>query len=316
MAAHDAYRKLPRRNLKQKPSIGPKELIDQLNFRIGHPYSDHRCLQRFTSLFGRVFTSAMAQNQAPELYLSLLSGRYGDVSHISTEQRRNNVVPHISGYPFPNDPDRLMDLLDALAAICIGKEKAEVFFVSLAMDSNAATLYVSSNKTAPTTVTSYLLKIRGQLKELRKVVEFDPSIPADSESSPNPNDTKTRTDGELELQKTIYEYSYNKLRRRFLKRAPAILAKYDAAVTSLRANNTTEDTELLVLTRGLLRRVNLLLLNEKPPRAPGLTSLIKAINAMSLGWRGPLKAVGDEDLLTRWDNSIRTSGLTFHIIIP
>ena len=91
----------------------------------------------------------MVQNPTPELYLSLLSGRYGDVSHILIEQRHDDVGSH----PFPNDPDRLMDLLDALAAICIRKEKTEVFFVSLAMDSTTATLYISSNTTVSATVT-------------------------------------------------------------------------------------------------------------------------------------------------------------------
>jgi hypothetical protein len=86
--------------------------------------------------------SAMAQNPMPELYLSLLSGRYSDVSHISTEQHHNNIGPHISGNPFCKDPNRLMDLLDAFAAVCVRREKGEVFFVSLAMDPHAATLYI------------------------------------------------------------------------------------------------------------------------------------------------------------------------------
>jgi hypothetical protein len=63
-----------------------------------------------------------------------------------------------------------MDLLDALAAVCIQREKGEVFFVSLAMDLNAATLHVSSNETVPATIISHLHKIRGQLKELQAVV--------------------------------------------------------------------------------------------------------------------------------------------------
>lgn len=120
-----------------------------------------------------------SQNTTPELYLSLLSGQHGDVSHLSTEQRHNDVGSRLSGHPFPKDSDRLMDLLDAVAAVCIRKEKAEVFFVSLAMDPKAATLYVSSNESVPATVISHLHKIRGQLKELRKVVEPSPSITVD-----------------------------------------------------------------------------------------------------------------------------------------
>src|SRR6266568_5685732 len=108
---------------------------------------------------------------APELYLSLLSG-YGDVSHISTEPRHNDIGSRIrvSGHPFGNDPNRFMDLLDALAATCVQKDKGEIFFVSLAMDSDSTTLYVSSNKTVPATVTNYLHRIRGQLKQLHDVL--------------------------------------------------------------------------------------------------------------------------------------------------
>ena len=68
-----------------------------------------------------------------------------------------------------------MDLLDALAAICVHKEKGETFFVSLAMDSDSTTLYISSNNMVPATVTNYLIRIRGQLKELHDILEF-PSI--------------------------------------------------------------------------------------------------------------------------------------------
>jgi hypothetical protein len=178
----------------------------------------------------------MAQNPSPELYLSLLSGRYGDVSRISTEKHHNDIGSRISGHPFPNDPDRFTDLLDALAAVCVRKEKGDIFFVSLTMDLDAATLYVSSNETVPASVTSHLRKIRGQLKEFRKVTEPHPSsIPA-NETPPDPNDTPLLAEGQLNLQKTIYEYSYSKLRRRFFKRAPTILAKYKVIMTSLQAN--------------------------------------------------------------------------------
>jgi hypothetical protein len=255
----------------------------------------------------------MAQSLTPELYLSLLSGRCGSTSHVSTERRHNHIASRISGHPFPNDRDRLMDLLDALAAVCIHKDKAEVFFVSLAMDSEAVTLHVSSNTTAPATVTSHLTRIWGKLRMLQAVVEFDPPIPADSETSPDPNNTKSRTDNELELQMIIYEYSFSKLRRRFLKRAPAILAIYNETMTSLRANNTTEDTSLLRNTYYLLQHIHSLLQDEGPPHGQCLIDLIQTIDMMSQGWRNELKAVGGKDILTRWDNLIRASGLTFCI---
>lgn len=60
-----------------------------------------------------------------------------------------------------------------------------MFYVSLSTDTNAVTLFVSSNETGPTIVTSHPQKIQGQLKELKSVVE-------------------------LVLQKTIYEHHCGK----------------------------------------------------------------------------------------------------------
>jgi hypothetical protein len=95
----------------------------------------------------------------PELYLSLLSSRYA-------ERRDNDVGSRILQVdkPFHKDPD-LLNVLDGLAAICVRHER-DFFFVSLAMDTNAATLYVSTNGTVPSTVTDHLHTIRRKLKEL------------------------------------------------------------------------------------------------------------------------------------------------------
>jgi hypothetical protein len=177
------------------------------------------------------------------------------------------------------------------------------------MDPKAATLYVSSNESVPATVISHLHKIWGQLKELQKVVEPNPSIPADNETSPDPNKTQSGTDGELELQKTIYEHSYSKLHRHFSKRAPVILAIYETTVKSLQAND--KDAKLLHLTHWALEHIQGLLQNDRPPRS--LTDLIQMIDGMSLAWQDCLNAAGSEDILTRWDNLIRESGLTFCI---
>ena len=74
--------------------------------------------------------------------------------------------------------------------------------------------------TVPATVTNYLRRIRGQLKQLHNVLEFDLSTTTDNETSPNPNNTQPRTENELELQKTIYEHTHIAWSRRlsqFLK---------------------------------------------------------------------------------------------------
>jgi hypothetical protein len=131
------------------------------------------------------------------------------------------------------------------------------------------------------TVISHLLKIGGQLKKLRKVVEPNPSIPADNETSPDPNKTQSRTDGELELQKTIYEHSYRKLCLCFSKRTLAILAMYEITVKSLQANK--EDAELLQLTHWALKHIQGLLQNDR--LLCSLTDLIQTINEMSLSWQ-------------------------------
>lgn len=78
---------------------------------------------------------------------------------------------------------------------------------------------------------------------------------------------------------------------------------------SFQAND--KDAKLLRLTRWALEHIQGLLQNDRPPRS--LTDLIQTIDEMSLGWRDHLNAAGNEDILTRWDNLIRESGLTFRI---
>jgi len=75
-------------------------------------------------------------------------------------------------------------------------------------------------------------------------------------------------------------------------------------MTNLQANNITKDTNLLVVTRQLLQNIDGLLQNERPPHGKHVTYLIQMIDPMSQGWQNHLKAVGDEDILTHWDNLI------------
>jgi len=105
----------------------------------------------------------MAEKISPELYLSLLSGRYGEVSHLSSENSDNKVGSCLQVPQFRKDPDHLLDVLDALAAICVHNEQGDVFFVSLAMGTDTATLYVSTNGTVPATLASHLHAIRREL---------------------------------------------------------------------------------------------------------------------------------------------------------
>jgi hypothetical protein len=60
------------------------------------------------------------------------------------------------------------------------------------------------------------------------------------------------------LQKTIYEYSYNKFRRRFLKRAPTILKEYDTILERMKNNYdiTKDDIDFLSETRQLLQKIH------------------------------------------------------------
>ena len=108
----------------------------------------------------------------------ITSGQY---SHISTEQRHDVIWTRISGHPFHNDPDRLVDLLDALAAVCIRRESGEV--LSLTMDSNAATVCVSSNERRYQPPLSPISANAGvSLGNSEKVVEPDLSILADNDT--------------------------------------------------------------------------------------------------------------------------------------
>jgi len=101
----------------------------------------------------------MAQKFSPELYLS-------DKAIASRCQ---------SDHPLPKYPDHLLDVLDALAAICV-RHKGDV---SLTVDPNYTTLHVSTNGTVPATLITHLHKIQGQLKKLNSVAASGPLTLAD-----------------------------------------------------------------------------------------------------------------------------------------
>lgn len=251
----------------------------------------------------------MAQNPTPEIYLSLLSGRR-TVPHITGEECNNDVRSRLSDHPSPigRDPDRLMDILDAIAAICIHKPKAGVFFVSLSVESNGATLYVASNKEVPLTVISHLYDVRVQLKKLKAVIQ-------NSETSPDSNNSTSQANVELELQTMIYAHSYSKLRQRCLKRAPAILGQYHAIMKIICLEDISKtDADLLNGTYGLLRKIqDHLEQSETPPFGPPLDALIETIDLLSRGWRGHLRAVGNKGVLSQWENATRKSSLVSRI---
>jgi len=241
----------------------------------------------------------MAERDSPELYLSLLSGRQGNIPHLSAEQRDHDDGSHLRDPQLHKDPDRLLDVLDALAAICVRKEK-DIFFVSLAMNQNTTTLYVSTNGTVPAILTNHLRMVRSHLKDLKSVLEPASSPPPDIESL-DPNITLSRNEGELKVQRSIYEYSYKKLQCRYQKKGPVILAQYDALTKRLQSTFVAEDAEYLALTHGVLERIDDLLKDEIPQESR-LTILIETITAMSCAWKQRLETVEDNDLLTRWDN--------------
>ena len=244
----------------------------------------------------------MTQNIPPQLYLSLLSGRYRDVAHLSDNEVGSSLSE--SDHPFRRkDPDRLRDVLDALAAICVHNDKGNIFFVSLAMNQNSATLHVSTNGTVPTTLTDHLIKIRDQLNALKKDLISSPPISVDIKS-PDPAKTPERTDGELMLQKTIYEYSYKIVRRRFTKRGPAIISQYKVIMKKLEDYNSAADTNLLAKTLLVLRSVEDALKDETPQERH-LLYLIKAITALSMAWRKYLEATEATTVLNRWDDLTR-----------
>lgn len=240
-------------------------------------------------------TQMSTETPAPELSLSLLSGCFNDISRISTQQRHN--IPDFKT-PFPTDPKRLTDFLDALAAVCVRKATGQVFFVSLAVGAESQTLYLSSNETVPSTVTTHLNRIRSQLTKLHQF----PSTMTD-DNSPNPNHTEARAEHELEILKMIYEYSYAKLRKRFLKRAPTILRNYASITDVVKSKGISgPDAKFLQHLHLILKGLREILRPEKPPTSEKLNLLISSIKSLSADER--LKEEKDGNIFSQWDQSI------------
>lgn len=222
------------------------------------------------------------------------------MSSLSQEQR-NNTGTHLSGdssHPSSEDPEGLLDILDAIASICVVDR--EVYFVSLAMDPDA-TLYVSTNGKVPATVTAHLLGIRRGLTELKAVLEPGPS---NNTNYPDPNVIQAQTDGELKLQQMMYQHSYPKLQRQFQKRWPTILRKYKV-IESLLPTSNADDLQIIFVTYDLLSQIDILLKEEQPS-----TRSIQTIAMLSGTWRGHKRRV---ELLNAWEEIACMSGLASRI---
>ena len=230
----------------------------------------------------------------PELYLSLLSGRHRDNAVESRIFHENQS--------FHKDPEHLHDVLDALAAICVSKEQGDIFFVSLAVDSYGTKLYVSTNGTVPSTVIAHLHHIQSKLKHFKSVLE-SASSPGSVIDSPDPNIIISQTESRLDIQRTIYEYSYKKVQKRYQKRVPEILKEYEGIMKNLIETGTVvdEDVKLLSNTKILLRQIGSLVNGKTPPQEPFLTRLIVTIAGLSANWKKHMKPTGENDLLTQWD---------------
>ena len=189
----------------------------------------------------------------------------------------------------------------ALAAICVSNERGDVFCVSLAMDSNGAKLYVSTNGPVPANVTVHLEKKYGKkLKELKLIVLDSASSPPPNIDSPN-NTSLARSLKELEIQKIIFQYSYKIVRQRYQKREPKILKQYNEIMNHLIETGGVlqKDIELLTLTHLCLETIDIILKDETP-RDLEVTRLIKSIAPLSGAWKKNLDE--EESLLTHWDN--------------
>ncbi|KIM39079.1 hypothetical protein M413DRAFT_19880 [Hebeloma cylindrosporum] len=202
----------------------------------------------------------MPQEVSPEFYLSLLSGR-GDGS-VSQENRNNDASTRLSVDKFPKDTHRLFSVLDALAAICVSKEKGDVFLLSLAMNPESATLYVATNRRAQPERTTHLVNLQGQLKALSEAL--------------------TQNQGCL-ISISIYHHCYKKVQKRFNKRGLAILSHYDAIIKGLEAKNSADDGEDLAHTRFALENIRDCLQCENS-QGSCLTNLIEALDALNDAW--------------------------------
>jgi len=199
----------------------------------------------------------MAQSPSPELYLAILSGRENDVSSLSQKQRNNYAGLRLFGdssHPSSQGPERLLDVLDAIASICVVDR--EIYFVSLAMDPNHATLYVSTNGEVPITVIAHLIDIRRRLKAV-----LEPGPLTNSNTDLNVTQARTNSELKLQLQQMMYQHSYPKLRRRFRKRGPAILQKYKV-IESLLPTSNADDCQIISVTYDLLSQINIM--NNRP----------------------------------------------------
>jgi hypothetical protein len=155
-------------------------------------------------------------SSSPDYYVFLLGALYDqNVVIQSPGALRRARLNDLSGGPFPSHPDRLVNVLDALAAFCIFEESGQVTAVSASLTPQGTRLWIAQNDAVPIEVKEHIESLWAILRRIADSIAQQPSPP--DQDSPDPNQTPDTMPIVAELRQAIYQFSFAKVCQRTLK---------------------------------------------------------------------------------------------------
>ncbi|KDQ20253.1 hypothetical protein BOTBODRAFT_51574 [Botryobasidium botryosum FD-172 SS1] len=162
---------------------------------------------------------------APELYISLL---YRFALNVGPKRDRRNresdpVLSDASSFMADDNDDRyraerIIPLLDALAAICVQRSK-QTFAVTMSLSHEGVKLYVAENKVVPIGVVEHLKEIWSLVHQVSSKLHPPISTPLPStQASPTFTSDPSASSLICQIEHKIYAFSFLRLRQRFRKR--------------------------------------------------------------------------------------------------
>ena len=205
---------------------------------------------------------------------------------------------------------RLMGLLDALAAVCINEPRKQVVAVSLSLTTEGSSICIAANDGVAPEIAPHLSGIFSRLKDIRSSLQLQEGN--NETNTPRPDKSPTTQTLEIDLLRYIFTFSMSKFKQRLLKRKKCfqtdVIPNMHAYAAETKNTWTREEAKdyqkfekLLTLFAVYFQWADL------PSATPIIEHIAKVVTAEAMEWRDMIEDEGDTSRLSCWEREIGQS---------
>ena len=205
---------------------------------------------------------------------------------------------------------RLMGLLDALAAVCINEPRKQVVAVSLSLTTEGSSICIAANDGVAPEIAPHLSGIFSRLKDIRSSLQLQEGN--NETNTPRPDKGPTTQTLEINLLRYIFTFSMSKFKQRLLKRKKrfqtdvipnmhAYAAERKNTWTREEAKDYQKFEKLLTLFAVYFQWADL------PSATPIIGHIANVVTAAAMEWRDMIEDEGDTSRLSCWEREIGQS---------